>query len=63
MSKQTRKADTSRTSSQGRKLSSGRSSGTKKGDAELNDSNNSPVREEHESKKRKPASQRLRDQV
>ena len=62
-SKQSRKGDTSRTSSQGRKLSSGKASLNKKGDAKINADTKSPVREEHESKKRKPAMQRLRDKV
>ena len=62
-SKQTRKADTSRTSSQGRKLSSGKASPNKKGDAKIDDDNKNIVREEYESKKRKPAMQRLRDQL
>ena len=35
----------------------------KKGDAEIDDDNKNIVREEYESKKRKPAMQRLRDQL
>ena len=62
-SKQSRKGDTSRSSSQGRKLSSGKASLTKKGDAEINDDTKNPVREEHENKKQKPANQRVGDQL
>ena len=53
-STKTRKGDTSRTSSQGRKLSSGPKS-NKKGSADINEKTKNPVREEKPRKKRIPA--------
>lgn len=53
-SKQSRKGDTSRTSSQGRKLSSGPKS-NKKGSPDMNEDTKNPIKEEQK-KKRIPGS-------
>ena len=53
-STKSRKGDTSRTSSQGRKLSSGPAT-TKKGNRDINEDTGNPVREEKPRKKRIPA--------
>ncbi len=53
-SKKTRKGDTSRTSSQGRKLSSGPKN-NKKGDPDINEDTKNPIKEEKPKKIRIPA--------
>jgi hypothetical protein len=53
-SAKTRKGDTSRTSSQGRKLSSGPKN-NKKGSRDINEDTKNPVRDEKPRKKRIPA--------
>ena len=50
----TRKGDTSRTSSQGRKLSSGPKN-TKKGDRDINENTKNAVKDEKPKRKRIPA--------
>ena len=53
-SMKTRKGDTSRTSSQGRKLSSGPKN-TRKGDRDINEDTKNPVKDEKPKRKRIPA--------
>ncbi len=54
-SKQSRKGDTGRTSSQGRKLASGGTRSTKKGNPDINEDTKNSVKDEKPKRKRIPA--------
>jgi len=54
-SKKTRKGDTSRTSSQGRKVASGGTQNKRNGNPDINEDTKNPVKDEKPKKKRIPA--------